>query len=243
MDEGLKFSHMTLSDQLRQSLLQKIATGEWAPGTQVPNEIEIARDYGLSNGTVRKALASLENDKFILRQQGKGTFVLDPAGREVMRRFERFRSEDEETLGQTLEVQSHTVAEGTDTECRNLRLAPGAKVRRMTRLRRHNGKPFLHEEIAIPASLFPLEKEVDNPEHWISTTARNCGVLLGDAEEKISLAACPSAAARNLGLTEGAPVMRIRSVMLTIDGIPARWRDAYCVTDGIYYSVPLTRKY
>lgn len=243
MDASFRINHATLFDQLKHTLLGKIASAEWAPGMQVPSETEIAQEYGLSGGTVRKVMDFLENNKFILRQQGRGTFVMDPAGRELMRRFERFRSEDGATLGQTLEVLSYVEAAATDLEADALHLNRDRQVRRLTRVRRFRGAPFLYEQIALPSHLFPAARDVNNPELWIATTARNCGVLLGDAEEKISLAACPTEAALHLGVDAGVTVMRIRGVMLTIDGQPARWRDAYCVTNDIYYSVPLTRSF
>lgn len=183
MDTKLRLNHGTLADQLTQELLRKVASGEWAPGTQVPTEAELCQEYHLSGGTVRKALDYLENNKFILRQQGRGTFVLDPTSSEMMRRFERFRSEVGATLRQTLQVLSYEEGEPTGLEEETLQLGKGSAVRRLARLRKFRDSPFMYEEIAIPAQLFPASKDVDNPELWISTTARNCGVLLGDAEE------------------------------------------------------------
>lgn len=243
MERNFRLQHSTLIEQLKQSMLNKIASGEWAPGMQVPTEQELSEEFGISPGTVRKAMDFLENAKFILRQQGRGTFVLDPAGREVMRQFERFRSEDGATLGQTLEVLTYEEGEATEIESTNLDLRRGKQVRRFTRRRCFRGSPFLYEEIAMPSDLFPAAKDVDNPELWISTTARNCGVLLGDAEEKITVEPSTPTAAHRLGIQNGAVVMRIRGVMLTLDGQPARWRDAFCVTNGIYYSVPLPRRF
>ena len=243
MDARSRLSHTTLSEQLTQKLLSKIASGEWSPGMQVPPEAELCQEFGLSGGTVRRALEFLENNKFILRQQGRGTFVMDPAGREMMRRFERFRSEDGATLRQTLQILTYEEGEPSELEVTNLQLQWGEKVRRLTRLRSFRDKPFMYEEIALPADLFPASKDQGNPELWISTTARNCGVLLGDAEEKISLSPCPERASSLLGVAAGDTVMRIRGVMLTLDGKPARWRDAYCITDEIHYSVPLTRNF
>jgi len=242
MEHTSRLVHSPLFEQLRHSLLEKIASGEWAPGMQVPSESELSREYRLSPGTVRKALDFLEDAKFILRQQGRGTFIMDPEGRETIRRFERFRSEDGALVGQTLEVLSHVEDEATDAERANLQIADGSCVRRIVRLRRFKGAPFLYEHIALPAAMLPTARDVDNPEFWIATTARNCGVLLGDAEERLSLAACPEAAAAPLQCEKGETVMRIRGVMQSIDGVPVRWRDAYCVTQDIYYSVPLARR-
>lgn len=235
-------SHRTLFDQLKQVLLAKIASGEWAPGMQMPTEHELSAEYDVSPGTVRKVLDFLENNKYILRHQGRGTFVLEPSGREVMQQFERFRANDLGSLLMTLEVLSSEEDEATEIEAVNLMLGGTQRVRRITRLRRARGVPFLYEQIALPSDMFPVEKDIDNPELWISVSARNCGVLLGDAEEKLSVEPCPAEVAQLLRVQNGASVMRIRGVMNTVDGTPARWRDAYCDCKDIHYSVSLTRR-
>lgn len=235
-------ANQTLFDQLKRTVLAKIASGEWAPGLQLPSELELSREFRVSAGTLRRVMDFLENNKYVLRQQGRGTFVLEPSSREIMQRFERFRADDEGSLSTTIEVLSTEEGEATEIEADNLKLRGGQMVRRMTRLTRSRGRPFLYEEVAIPSGMFPTSKDIDNPELWISLTARNCGVLLGDAEEKLSVVSCPSAVARHLGIRNGLRIMRIRGVMRTVDGKPARWRDAYCEGEHIHYSVPLTRR-
>ena len=49
--------------------------GEWRPGEAIPSEIELARRFGVSQGTVRKAIDALAADNLVVRRQGKGTFV------------------------------------------------------------------------------------------------------------------------------------------------------------------------
>ena len=67
-----KFSVEPLYVQVRNLLAQRIASGVWAPGSMLPNEMELARELGVSPGTVRKALDSLESDRLVLRRQGRG---------------------------------------------------------------------------------------------------------------------------------------------------------------------------
>ena len=72
-----KFTAQPLYVQLREALTRRIATGEWPPGEAIPNEIAIGREFGLSAGTVRKALDWMEQARLVSRQQGRGTFVID----------------------------------------------------------------------------------------------------------------------------------------------------------------------
>ena len=61
--------------QIRDRLLHSLQAGEWRPGEAIPSEFELAARYGVSQGTVRKAIDELANENLLVRRQGKGTFV------------------------------------------------------------------------------------------------------------------------------------------------------------------------
>ncbi|NLY76052.1 MAG: GntR family transcriptional regulator, partial [Firmicutes bacterium] len=67
--------------QLKKYLQQKIRQGELAPGQQIDTENYLAKQFNLSRQTVRQALGDLEKDGWIIRQQGRGTFVADRAAK------------------------------------------------------------------------------------------------------------------------------------------------------------------
>ncbi len=56
-------------------LRQKIVTGQLEPGERLLTERDLAAGFGVSQITVRTALANLEAEKLIVRRRGKGTFV------------------------------------------------------------------------------------------------------------------------------------------------------------------------
>ena len=61
-------------------MIRRIATGEWSPGAALPSEARLAVDFGVSQGTVRKAIEKLAAQNLVTRQQGRGTFVATHAG-------------------------------------------------------------------------------------------------------------------------------------------------------------------
>ncbi|WNV83853.1 GntR family transcriptional regulator [Umezawaea sp. Da 62-37] len=60
---------------LTQTLRDRIAGGELAPGAPIPSEAELGVEFGLSRGTVRNAVAQLRAEGWIVSYHGKGSFV------------------------------------------------------------------------------------------------------------------------------------------------------------------------
>ena len=68
---------MTLYRQAEARLRARIAAGEWKPGAALPTETALAAEMQVSQGTLRRALAALEEQRVIERRQGVGTFVAE----------------------------------------------------------------------------------------------------------------------------------------------------------------------
>lgn len=64
-----------LYQTIKQDLLDKIYTGLLKADTQISSEKELSEQFKVSRITVRRALEELEEEGFIYRRQGKGTFV------------------------------------------------------------------------------------------------------------------------------------------------------------------------
>jgi len=60
---------------LRSALLDSLQAGRFKVGDRLPSEPELISKYGVSRATVREALISLEQEGWVRRLQGKGTFV------------------------------------------------------------------------------------------------------------------------------------------------------------------------
>lgn len=64
-------------EQLKQILKKGINKRKLRPGDRIPSEERIAKDYGVSLGTVRQAMAELVNEGLVYKEQGRGTFIAD----------------------------------------------------------------------------------------------------------------------------------------------------------------------
>ena len=54
-----KHTPVPLYHQLKIALMNAIQAGQWQPGQQLPNENQLAEDFGVSKITVRQALREL----------------------------------------------------------------------------------------------------------------------------------------------------------------------------------------
>ena len=62
--------------QVHEELTRHLAAGRWQPGTMLPSEQELARELGVSQGTVRKALDAMTAERILVRRQGRGVLGL-----------------------------------------------------------------------------------------------------------------------------------------------------------------------
>jgi DNA-binding GntR family transcriptional regulator len=61
--------------QVANHLAGRIESGEFAPGSRLPPERELARFYGVAYDTIRRATAELRQRDLIVTVHGRGTFV------------------------------------------------------------------------------------------------------------------------------------------------------------------------
>src|SRR5882762_2867916 len=61
--------------RLRQAIRDRVTSGEWRPGDQIPTIRELGESYGVSRITVVQALDELSREGLLVRWQGKGVFV------------------------------------------------------------------------------------------------------------------------------------------------------------------------
>jgi GntR family transcriptional regulator len=60
---------------VQRALMEQLASGALKPGQLIPSERQLATEFAVSIGTLRKAIDDLVEQRILIRQQGKGTFV------------------------------------------------------------------------------------------------------------------------------------------------------------------------
>ena len=57
------------------ALRERIRSGEWLPGEQIPSVRQIAEEYGVSIGTARRATAVLAEERLVVVTPSWGAFI------------------------------------------------------------------------------------------------------------------------------------------------------------------------
>ena len=234
-----RFSTRPLYLQLRDALAERIAHGEWKPGTAIPNESDLAREFGVSSGTMRKALDLMEGEHLLTRRQGRGTFVNDQSSDEMAMRFNNVRGRDGQQVAGRVRTLEMTEGKANERERDRLGLQSHDAVYRIRRVRLHGDRPVMTEEITCPAALFPGLIETKNPSHRITVLAQQYRLLLGKAEERISIGKANSTIAAELVIPADSPVMVLDRVVHDLDGRPVEWRTGYCHFTDQYYQADI----
>lgn len=97
-----------LYQQIKEDIKSEIQKGRYQPNDQIPPEPELSREYSVSRITVRRAIEELCNEGYLIKRQGRGTFVSSS-------RIQRKMSN-----GNKMESFSKT--------CQNYHMQPGARL-------------------------------------------------------------------------------------------------------------------
>src|SRR5256885_1418111 len=141
--------------QVRECLIERIRSGEWKPGQLIANEFEIAAEFGVSQGTARKAIGDLASEGLVVRRQGRGTFVVEHTPAHVLFRFFNLFDEAGAAVIPDSRDMKVSCAVADAQERKALGLDHNARVIRIARTRTRDGTPLMAETIALPEALFP----------------------------------------------------------------------------------------
>jgi GntR family transcriptional regulator len=235
-----KVSTRPLYLQVRDHLAREIAARIRRPGSALPNEVDLARQLGVSAGTLRKALEALEQERLITRQQGRGTYVRDDSAADASIWFENLRTSDSEPIPADVAFLGVTGGPATDAELQHLGLTARELVVRTRQVRSWQGAPFTYEEASLPASRFSgLEPSALTGPYQLSALAQNYGALLGGGSETVEIVEADTTVANQLGVATGTPVLKLDRVIRSRDAIPLEWRVAYCYLRSAKYVADL----
>ena len=224
--------------QIKDLIMQGLASGEWRPGEAIPSEAELALRFNVSQGTVRKAIDEMAAENLVVRKQGKGTYVASHNDPRAFFRFLRVvPNEGGVSVPLSVPLECWRAKAGLEA-ARILDIAPGAPITIVRRVLKFNGKPVVLDEIYLPGEIFQglsLEVLQEYQGSLYSLFETRFGVRMIRAEERIRAIAADRATADQLAVEEGSPLLSVERVTYTYGDKPVEWRRGLYATAEHYY--------
>ena len=223
--------------QIKELILHNLEAGEWGPGDSIPSESELASRFGVSQGTVRKAIDEMAAENLLVRQQGKGTFVATHKDPGSFFRFLRLLpNQGELQISQSIPLECWRAKAGADV-ARILAIETGAPITILRRLLKLGDEPVVFDEIYLPSELFPdLSLEVlRSGESLYSLFETRYGVRMIRANERLRAVAADRVSAEWLQVAEGSPLLLVERVTFTYGQKPVEWRRGFYSTRNHHY--------
>jgi len=185
--------------QVSELLVREINAGHWREGERLPVEAALAVELNVAVGTLRKALARLEEDGLLERRQGSGTYVKRPPSEAI---YQLFRLELLDGGGtphaNTLRVKKEKNARVAEF----FSLPKSTAFWRIERKRFLNETPIAAEEMWIRASHADTLKSADLDESLYRHYRDHFGFWISRVEDRVSVKLANPWAASILELPE-----------------------------------------
>ena len=227
-----------LYQQIKTLLTRSLQGGEWNPGQAIPSEIELAARYKVSQGTVRKAIDELAADNLLVRRQGKGTFVATHGEERVQYRFLRLMPDVGEPGGAERRFIDCRRQRAPADVARALELKSGDSVVQVRRVLSFDGVAVVFDDIWLPGALFKgltAERLGDYRGPMYHLFETEFGVRMLRADEKIRAVAADAAAAEQLAVAPGHPLLLVERLSLTYGDQPVELRRGLYNTASHHY--------
>ena len=236
-------SPVPLYYQLKEIFRSWIAAGDFDQDGRFPSEAELQQQFKVSRMTIRRALSELVQEGFLVREQGRGSFVVRPRVQDQLRYLTSFtedmRLRGLPTRSRILDfrlVHDPEVAKAMGipeseelVQLRRLRLVRDDPVAIQNAFIRHRFCPGLVERGLIEGSLY-------------ATLERGYGLKLGRAIQTVEAKPADEYEARLLGIELGQPVLLLERLTFLKGGEPVEYvRSAYR-GDRYRFTVELPRR-
>lgn len=226
---ALQKSNVARYIQLASLFRQKIETGEWDVGSQIPTVIDLAGECGVATMTIRQALDLIEDEGLIKRYRAKGTFVLDRPSRdlwcEVKTDWSGLLIARDDAKIEILHDETGVALPRRESDGGR----PAPSYRHLRRRHSRAGVAFLLADVYVDERLCPLIPE----QAYTTVTAMRIvsdlpGHTVTDANQIVTIGAADLQTATQLNLSIGDPVGKVQRIAIDQHG------DIVLVANGIY---------
>lgn len=228
----------TLYQEVKRMLMESMRNGEWKPGAMIPSERRLSERYGVSIGTIRKAVDELAAQNLLIRHQGRGTFVATHNHDRYVFAFFHIVGQDGRKEYPKVETLSLTVVKASAEIANRLAIRAGTRVWHLINRLSLSGKSVILDHIYLPERLFPGLNE-DQLKQRSGTLYQlyqeQFGVAVLRTEERLRACAADALSSEQLGVAVGTPLLKVIRVALSFRDQPVELRFSYVETSNYEY--------
>lgn len=227
-----------LYKEVRRRIIESIRDGEWKPGEIIPSEGKLCERFGVSMGTLRKAVDELSGEGFLIRQQGRGTFVATHNQDRYLFAFFHVVRQDGHKEFPKVELVEFGRVKADAYAATMLRVEPGSRLIRFVNKLELSGAPVVIDEVLLPEPLFRglTEKTLrERPATLYQLYQENFRVTVIRTQERLRAVGADAAKARLLGMRTGEPLLQVIRVAFSFKDQPVELRYSYVVTRAYEY--------
>jgi GntR family transcriptional regulator len=223
---------------IKLEITRRLSGGEWSPGEALPTEKALATHFGVSIGTVRRAMDELVAEHIVVRQQGRGTFLREFSHDLMLNHFWRVTRHDgsrEIPIVQTLSFERQTPDPDVSKQ---LDLRARAEVFKVVNLLLLGGRRIMLDEVHLPCSQFPSlthEMLVAREGTMFSLYRDEFSIIVICTDERLLAVTADRDAAKILDVPVGTPLIKNIRLSFTFDKHPVELRKSLLLTDGYEY--------
>ncbi|HUZ63330.1 MAG TPA: GntR family transcriptional regulator [Acetobacteraceae bacterium] len=240
-------SPMPLYHRVYVILRSRIVSGDFPVGAILPGENDLARSFGVSRITAKRALDELAAEGLVERGRGRGTRVRRRASGGIAARpisasieglLAALNAIGRDTSVQLLEFGYLPAAASVADR---LKIEPQQIVQRAVRVRHLDGAPLSQSTTFVPERIGRRFTEADLIAAPLIDLLERAGVRVGAAEQSITATLADSQVAPRLQVAVGSPLLLIRRVVSDSGGIPVQAIDILYRPDRFEYHMTLSR--
>ncbi|MDF1775423.1 MAG: GntR family transcriptional regulator [Rhizobiaceae bacterium] len=216
----------------------RIRSGSWAPGDPIPSEAELCKFYGVSRGTIQRAVRNLVEQGVLVRERGRATYVSTPKLEGSVLASYRESIDRPHDRGSSVIRCERVVA--NDTIQKIMKMKPGEEVYELERLRFIKGVPLSYQLSFLPADLVPkLENCNLESRHLHDLLWDDYKVAFLSAEEFLEPVKPDEYVAGLLNVTVDHPLFYVERISYLFDGRVGEFRRAHMRGDMYRFRIEL----
>jgi GntR family transcriptional regulator len=234
-------SSLPLHAQVENLLRGLIASEEYRKGKFLPNEINLAKELGISRNTVRQATNKLVYEGLLVRKKGVGTRA---AGHSVDTRINNWLSFTQEMKSKGIEIRNFEIftewIEASEEIGLFFSIPAGKKILKMTRLRGRKEYPFVYF-ISYFHPMVGLTGNEDFSKPLYEILEKEYSVIAKLSKEEISARAADKFLAQKLNINTGDPILKRKRFVFDPGSRPIEYNIGYYRADSFVYTIESER--